>query len=240
MEQAVRAYRGYLFDADNTLFDYDEAERRALDETFHTFLHGVATEEARAAYRLINGRFWDDYEKGTVSLADLKVGRFEELLRALHVSGSDPRQAAFFYLDRLTSKCILLPHARETVTELARRARLCLVTNGIASVQRGRLAASGLEECFTAVLISEELGYSKPDVRFFTHACAALGLPTSDVLCVGVNPVADVAGARAAGIDACWYSPSGREWTGPGPAPLHVASDLLNVVNFRPGSRASG
>jgi 2-haloacid dehalogenase len=234
---AMKTYRGFLFDADNTLFDYDEAERQALDETFDSFLGGVPREKARAAYRIINSRFWAAYEKGSVTIQELKVGRFEELVTALGVVNADPRKAAFSYLDRLASKAILLPHAREAVTELARGARLCLVTNGIAAVQRGRLAASGLAECFTAVLISEELGYSKPDPRFFWRACELLGLAAAEVLCVGDNPVADIAGARAAGIDACWYAPAGREWPGPGPAPLHVANDLLTIVDFRSGSR---
>ena len=238
MGTAMKTYRGFLFDADNTLFDYDEAERQALDETLDDFLTGVPKEEARAAYRLVNKRFWAAFEAGTVTLQELKVGRFQELLSTLGVWDPDPGEMAYSYLDRLASKPILLPHAREAVTELARRARLCLVTNGITSVQRGRLAASGLQDCFTAVLISEELGFAKPDTRFFARACALLDLPPSDVLCVGDNPVADVGGAHAAGIDACWYSPAGSAWPGPGPAPLHVASDLLAVVNFSSGPRA--
>jgi 2-haloacid dehalogenase len=235
MGTAMKTYRGFLFDADNTVFDYDEAERQALDETLDDFLTGVPKEEARAAYRQVNKRFWAAFEAGTVTLQELKVGRFQELLSTLGVWDPDPSEMAHSYLERLASKPILLPHARETVTELAGRARLCLVTNGITSVQRGRLAASGLEKYFAAILISEELGFAKPDARFFARACEMLGLPPSDVLCVGDNPVADVGGAHAAGIDACWYSPAGAVWPGPGAAPLHVASDLHDIVDLAQG-----
>ena len=230
----MRIYRGFLLDADNTLFDYDLAERQALDETFDAALPGVPRDLARAAYRTINARYWASYERGGMPLEELKVGRFEELLTTLGVPG-EARQTAYAYLDRLASKAMLLPHAREAVGELARRARLCLVTNGIATVQRGRLAVSGLAGCFAAVVVSEELGCAKPDPRFFAEACRALGLPPSEVLCVGDNPVADVAGARGAGIDACWFSPDGRRWPGPGDPPLHVAKDLRETVNFAGG-----
>jgi 2-haloacid dehalogenase len=227
-------YRGYLFDADNTLFDYDAAEAAALEVTFDHWLPGVPHADAAAAYRLINRRYWDALEEGTVTMDQLKPGRFAELLSTLGRSG-DPREVSTFYLDRLGAGAELLPGARELVEALAARALLCLVTNGISTVQRSRLARSGLGPRFASVLVSEELGFAKPDPRFFAAACAALRLPPSDVLCVGDNPVADVGGAQAAGIDACWFAPGGGAWPGPGPAPRFVARSLSTIVNFRPG-----
>ncbi len=234
MGPAMKTYKGFLFDADNTLFDYDAAEAQALDETFTRWLPGVPRDVARAAYRVINTRYWAALEKGSVKMAELKVGRFAELLSAVHAPG-DPAVISAHYLAALGSTAILLPHAREVIQELSQRARLCLVTNGIASVQRGRLAVSGMADFFSAVLVSEELGIAKPDRRFFEQACAALGLPPADVLCVGDNPVADVGGAMAAGIDACWFCPGGQPWPGPGAAPPLVAGTLLAIVNFASG-----
>ena len=72
------------------------------------------------------------------------------------------------------------------------------------------------------MLISEEIGLAKPDPRFFRAAGEALGLAPADLLCVGDNPVADVAGARSAGIEAWWFSPNGASWPGPGEAPRVV------------------
>jgi len=99
-------------------------------------------------------------------------------------------------------------------------------------VQRGRLATSGLSGHFTAVLISEEMGVAKPDPRFFHAAANALGLEPARLLCVGDNPAADVAGARAAGIDACWFSPSGAPWPGPGEPPAYIVRDLGELPSF--------
>ncbi len=230
----MRAYKGFLLDADNTLFDYDAAETEALRETFRAFLpSAVAEDRAREAYRSINAGYWVEFEKGRIALEDLKVARFADLLSTLGAPG-DARTMGYSYLQRLSTKALLLPHAWEAVEELARRARLCLVTNGISLVQRGRLAASGLGPFFAAVLVSEELGFAKPDPRFFTAACDAIGLAPSDVVCVGDNPAADVAGARGAGIDACWYAPDGRAWPGPGDPPVHVAGDLRDIVHLAP------
>ena len=229
----MKTYRGFLLDADNTLFDYDRAETEALDETLAVAAPLVPREKARASYRAINAGYWKRFEQGAVSLAALKVGRFADLLKDLDLEG-DADGLSDGYLTRLSQKAHFLPHAREVVRALSRRAELCLVTNGISKVQRGRLSLSGIAGCFAAILISEELGVAKPDARFFQAACDSLGLPPADLLCVGDTPAADVLGARASGIDACWYAPSGAAWTESAGAPDYVIRSLKELLKFAP------
>lgn len=236
---AMKTYRGFLLDADNTLFDYNRAETEALDETLARAAPLVPREKARAAYRTINAGYWKRFEQGALTLAALKVGRFADLLKDLDREG-DPSKLSDEYLARLSQKAYFLPHARAVVRALSRRADLCLVTNGISLVQRGRLSLSGIAGCFSAVLISEELGVAKPDPRFFQAARDALRLPASDLLCVGDTPAADVVGARAAGIDACWYAPSGASWPETASAPDYVIRSLKELLKFAPPENATG
>ena len=230
----MKNYRGVLLDADNTLFDYDRAETEALDETLADAAPGAPRERAVEAYRAINAGYWKLYEQGKIDSAGLQSGRWADLFRRLGIRG-DPAAAAEVYITRLSKKSHLLDGAVETVRELARRARLCLVTNGLSRVQRGRLAHSGIAGSFTAILISEEMGIAKPDARFFLAAGKALGLTPDQLLCVGDSPAADVAGARAAGIDACWYSPAGHSWPGPGIPPEHIIRSIVDVLRIVPG-----
>ena len=227
----MKTYRGVLLDADNTLFDYDRAEAEALEETFALAVPDVPRSQAVAAYREINARYWKLFEQGSITAKGLQAGRWADLFQRLGKSG-DPSEAAAIYVARLSTKTHFLPGASEFVRELARSARLCLITNGLSRVQRGRLAGSGIEGHFAAVLISEELGFAKPDPRFFLAAGTALNLPASQLLCVGDNPAADIAGARGAGIDACWFSPSGAPWPGPGDPPEHIVHDLSEVLHL--------
>jgi 2-haloacid dehalogenase len=230
----VNRYLGVLLDADNTLFDYDRAEAEALAETLALAAPGVPREAAMAAYRVINARYWKLFERGEIDTAGLQSGRWTDLFRETGLSGS-PIAAAETYVTRLSEKAHLLPRAAETVRELARRVRLCLVTNGLSRVQRERVAHSGIAGSFTAILISEELGFAKPDPRFFQAAATTLGLSPALLLCVGDNPAADIAGARGAGIDACWYAPGGAPWPGPGEPPVHVIRDLADLLRIVPG-----
>jgi 2-haloacid dehalogenase len=231
----MKSFRGVLLDADNTLFDYDRAEREALEETFSAAAADAPRTQTLEAYHEINARFWKRFERGEVDAAGLQSGRWIELFRRMGFAGN-PGEAAAAYVSNLSRKAHLLPGARETVEELSRRARLCLVTNGLSAVQRGRLALSGMAACFHAVVISEEIGIAKPDPRFFQAAAAALGLGAEELLCVGDNPAADVAGARGAGIEACWLAPADAQWQGPGGAPEHVIREIAEVLRIVPPS----
>lgn len=214
----MKRYRGLLLDADNTLFDYEKAESLAIEATLEPMVPEGQLPRAAAAYRSINAGWWRRLEQGAVTADELKVGRFADLIALLGLP-FDPAATSARYLAALASHAPLMPYARESVAAAARVAKLCLVTNGLTTVQRGRLQASGLEEYFSAVLISEEMGIAKPDPRFFLAAAAALGIAPADLLCIGDNPAADIAGARAAGIDACWFAPEGSAWPGPGRSP---------------------
>ncbi|MFC4809089.1 HAD family hydrolase [Paenibacillus sp. GCM10023250] len=67
-----------------------------------------------------------------------------------------------------------------------------------------------LEYSFRDTLL--QLGYdgvpaAKPDRLIFDQAVASLGVPQADILFVGDNLKDDYEGARAAGIDFCYYNP---------------------------------
>jgi putative hydrolase of the HAD superfamily len=85
---------------------------------------------------------------------------------------------------------------------------LGIVTNGSSSAQRAKVEILGPER-FSFVGVSGEIGIAKPDPRLFEIALAAFDLPPSDVVHVGDNLVADIAGAAAAGLDTVWINRTG-------------------------------
>jgi HAD superfamily hydrolase (TIGR01509 family) len=50
-----------------------------------------------------------------------------------------------------------------------------------------------------------DIGYDKPDIRFYREALRRCGLQPSEVLMIGDSMTTDVLGAQAAGIDALFF-----------------------------------
>lgn len=226
------SYEWVLLDADGTIFDYDEAERYALEETLQDF-DLAFDEETIAEYRRINGALWLDFEAGKVEADRLKVLRFERLLAAMSAGVADPARFSAVYLNHLGECAALIDGAAQVVDALHARARLALITNGLKEVQRSRLAKSQLEPYFEAVIISDEIGIAKPDPGIFDVAFSRMGDPDrSDVLIVGDSLTSDMRGGRNYGIDTCWFNPdqAPREPQIETRYEIESLCDLLNIV----------
>jgi len=212
-------YSWIIFDADNTLFDFDRAERGALERTLGRF-GMICDAEARAQFTAISARLWRAFESGAITSARLRVARFEELL-AGRVPAVDPQLVSEAYLRELGGEAHLLPRAEEVVRRLAVSHQLLLATNGIADVQRRRFGAATIGDCFHDVVISDEIGIAKPHPGFFDEAFRRMGDPAREqVLLVGDSLTSDIAGGAAYGIDTCWFCP-----LDPPATPVRISTD---------------
>ena len=187
-------YRWLLFDADGTLFDYDRAERAALEQALAQI--GVPFQTGHlAAYRRINQALWQQVEKGELTPGLVKVRRFELLLEAIRVAYSAAALSAS-YLECLANCSELVEGAEAVLGVLHRKYRIAILTNGLTVVQRGRLARSVIRHHVSDMIISEEIGAAKPAKEFFDTAFARLGHPSKgEVLMIGDGWASDIQGA---------------------------------------------
>jgi putative hydrolase of the HAD superfamily len=225
-----KKYRGFLIDADNTLFDFDRCEQEALYETVSS-INKTTDSQMIADYRKINTSLWKEFEEGKISVKSLEQERFRLLLN-LRGLKADPGDLSRRYLENLSKKRYFLPHAVAVLEYLSKKAVLGLITNGLAAVQRNRIARTEIEIFFKTILISEEIGMAKPDPEVFLLAARHLQLPPYEILCIGDSPSSDIRGAHTAGMDTCWYSPSDRTYPKDCPSPDYTISDLREIMSF--------
>jgi 2-haloacid dehalogenase len=201
-------YPWLWFDADGTLFDYNRAEAAALRSTFDSLT--LPFEDSYLdIYRKINHGLWQALERQEITQAVLRNRRFELLMEAIQVTGS-PEQMSSTYVEQLSICSELIDGAYEILQALHEKSQIAIVTNGLQSVQRGRLAHSSIRSFINELIISEEIGAAKPGRAFFDAAFARCGHPAkSDVLIVGDSLTSDIQGGVDYGIDTCWYNPIG-------------------------------
>ena len=204
-------YYCILFDADNTLLNFDAAESKALAETLVNY--GIEPDaETVQTYRTINEGLWRQLEKGQLRREKLMSERFTRFLKAIDAAG-DGAEMNRYYLEQLSIHPDLAsPEVLDVLRELSEVATLAVVTNGFQKVQSRRLAESGVENFLEDVFVSEKMDAEKPNRKIFAAALRALGVENREhVLMVGDSLTGDVQGGINAGLDTCWFNPHHQE-----------------------------
>lgn len=206
-----KKYEVLFLDLDNTLFDFEKSEKNALIGTATHFGLGDHYELFEKTYHDVNKPLWQDLEQGLCTSDFIKTERFVRLVNQLNLS-CDPVEMSNLYIQRLGEGIEMFPYAREVCDTLSKKYKLVAVTNGIKAVQDNRLKRSGLLKFFEAVIISEEVGYSKPNPLIFEMAMHKIGhLDKNSVLMIGDSLKVDIQGAHAAGFDTCWVNVLGHD-----------------------------
>lgn len=165
----------------------------------------VLNEYLRIALDLSRRNAWD------------QMSRAKRLTAALQSAGiDDPDLAQVLaegYEQHYLEGVALLPGAGRLLRAAAAY-RTCLVTNGHADEQRGKIRLLGLEHRFDHLLVSEEVGSAKPHPAIFQHALDLVGAKPHQAVMVGDSLHADIGGAAALGIGTIWINPHG--WSADG------------------------
>ena len=199
-------YNWLFFDADNTLFDFNQSQAYALEASFHFFKLPFET-NVNTIYTEVNRQCWIAFEDGFLDQQTLKKRRFELLFEEVGYK-VDATLFGKTYLKYLSETNYLIPGARSLLDELRPKYKLAIITNGLKIVQRPRIQNAHLTEYFDSIIVSEEIGSAKPDARFFDIAFSQAGQPDKkEVLVIGDSLNSDIKGGYNYGLDTCWYNP---------------------------------
>lgn len=225
------SYTTFLLDLDHTLLDSDASELAAFEYT----LRRCGIEQPMVhfeTYKSINLSLWAAVERGELLPGDVKVERFELFRREISLD-ADPETMAADFVVGFASNGELYPGALEMLTELASTSTVAMITNGLSEVQRPRIKRLGIGSFFEAIVISAEVGVTKPGSAIFDIAFEKLGNPAKEsVVMVGDSLSSDIRGGSNYGIATCWYNPHGKSAT-PDAIITHQIASLDEVLGLR-------
>ena len=223
----MKAVRVLSFDLDDTLWPVgpviEAAERELLgwlQRTHPAVVDGHDIESMRALRARVAGQFSEHAH-------DLTFLRREALAMQFRAAGQDPEHAeqALGVFLAARNRVSLYPDVRPALERLRRRYRLFAVSNGNAD-----LGLCGLARVFDGHVTARSAGVAKPDARIFEHMLQAAGVAAEDVLHIGDDPLADVDGARRAGLQAVWLNRDARPWPGHLEAPPRTVTTLADLA----------
>jgi putative hydrolase of the HAD superfamily len=194
-----------------------------LDDTFWDIRQVLERAEQRVA-RFLGERYprlarhsRADLMAARMTLAREAPGRAHDLtwlrtetLRRLAVEDGYPDEVgaeAFEVFIAARNEVDLFPDVRPALERLATRYRLATFSNGNADL--GRI---GLAPLFAASLNAERVGVAKPHPEAFAAVARELACAPAEMLYVGDDPLADVVGARGAGLRTAWINRHGAAW----------------------------
>ena len=165
--------------------------------------------------------------------------RFELVLARLEVAHDGlSERLTQLHMELLRSQVRGLAHHAAVLAQLRARVRLAVCSNFTHSqTALAVLEEAGLRWHFDAVVVSDAVGFRKPRPEIFRATLGALGVAPEEVLHVGDNLSADIAGAAALGLRTAWITrrvPKAAELLAKhaGPRPDHVVADLAEIAEI--------
>ncbi len=228
-------YCNIFIDLDDTIWDFNANSHVALDHTYHDLhLQELYPDQQQFTelYYNKNRELWTLYHHGKIAKDFLVVERFAHLLR--QIGHNDPNDAFAkrlnqYYLDTLARQQLLVPYAVELLEYLKQQHyRLFILSNGFIEVQHRKLQAAGIDHYFSRIVLSDEIGVTKPARELFDYALQVTDSQAGNTLLIGDNYDADILGAMNAGWGQIYFDRFGNGYNGT--APQHHVQSLQEVI----------
>lgn len=228
----MKQYRYYLIDIDRTLWDFDANSESAIHTLIdrHPRLSSVIEDKHLffEKYDILNHKLWAQYEKGEISKDTLRWLRFHVAFELYGICDEEfSKQFGEEYLQQMICEKKLIPGAKSMLERISSiGGKMAVLSNGFKEVQYYKLERSGIRDFFSDIIISEEVGYQKPDPNIFRIALERLCGYTQQenpkgwdeakehTLMIGDDYTNDIEGAQAFGIDQFFYNPKKRPSSG--------------------------
>lgn len=196
-------YKAILFDLDDTLLDRDQA----VDQMFSVILEKCyediqphTKDEMLNRFKECDKRSYGDNNK--INVLDSLFDEFSPQYRL-------PRHDIQDFWNHHFPRCFSInQHTLTIINTIKQHAKVGIITNGSTQRQKAKILNTHLNRCFETIIISEEVGMSKPDIRIFELALQKLNVHPEDVLFVGDDLEKDISGCQHAHMKGIWFNPN--------------------------------
>ena len=226
------------FDLDGTLCDAAHAEEAARLEVINRIAsHGIEPSRAAQAfdtqYQVSEESYVDMVINEGLGEKEIRLKQIAGTLRALGLDdeglAEELNETHWTTMSRLFTH---YPESRQVLEAMSLKYRVSLLSNGPSDLQREKMRALGLEDRFEHVIVSGEVGHSKPSREIFEVLLSCTGAQASQVVYIGDNYMKDVVGAIGAGLRAVWVNRDDRQAPSHSLKPEHVIKDLSELAHI--------
>ena len=198
-------YKGILLDIDNTLYDYDNSHKIALNRvvTFLKEKFSLSEEEIDIGYS--KARSLVQIELGHTAASHNRLLYFQKMLELLEINPLMYGLTVYnLYWDTFLASMKPFNGVYKFLEKY--KNKICLVTDLTVHIQHRKIKELKLEQYSSLMVTSEEAGREKPHPYMFMAALKKMNLTTDEVCMIGDSFNKDIVGAFNLGIDAIWIN----------------------------------
>ncbi|EEL81869.1 Hydrolase (HAD superfamily) [Bacillus cereus AH1271] len=195
-------YKAMLFDLDDTLLDRD----KAVDKLFLLVLEKCYEDVSDTIKNnmLLKFKEYDKREYGNSDKTIVLESLFDEFAPEYRL----PCNYIQNFWNENFPKCFSIDqNTIHFLNHIKKHLKVGIITNGSTQRQTAKIINTNLNNYFETIIISEEVGFSKPDKRIFELTLNKLNVQPDDVLFVGDDLEKDIAGPQNANIKGVWFNP---------------------------------
>ncbi|MEI4321606.1 HAD family hydrolase [Streptococcus suis] len=200
--------KALIFDVDDTLYDQIQPFERALER--HIEVAREQIEPLYLSFRRYADEVFEETATGKMSLKDSHIYRMKHALADFGYQVSDATALAIqIDYDYFQGQIELSPVFPEIFSWCqAQGIAMGIITNGPYRHQLRKIRTMGLVNWFELehVLISGQVGITKPNPAIFQLMEERLGMSGEDICYLGDSFENDVVGAKAANWKAIWFN----------------------------------
>ncbi|KAA0550410.1 HAD-IA family hydrolase [Bacillus sp. BGMRC 2118] len=191
-----------LFDLDDTLLDRNQAVENMFSLIVETCYGTQKQSDEIEMLRTFKALDKKDYGNRN------KTNVFESFFDLYPTTCRLPRNDVQAFWNKHFPQCFTVnEHTIRLVNTIKMYAKVGMITNGTTQRQRAKIRNTHLQHCFDTIIISEEVGLSKPDKRIFELALSKLNVQPEETLFVGDDIERDIGGCQDAQIKGLWFNP---------------------------------
>ncbi len=239
MKQWIELTDAVVLDIDDTLYLRNEPFIRACEDLLSERMQLDWAELFRVRNRYSDELLYHQKETGITNeelyclRMQLALREYGEKISPLSVKAFEERYS--FYQGKITLYKGFAPFL-DLLKE--HHIPLAVITNGTPARQKGKIRTLGLDKWIPEEnwIVSEEVGYPKPDRQVFDLTAERLGISDpSRLWFIGDNYPMDIEGALNAGWNTVWFNANGdtlpEGTTDQADRTLHSAKELMGLLS---------
>ncbi len=198
----MSGYKAMLFDLDDTLLNRD----KAVDKMFLIMLEKCYQDVKHSAKNEMLKKFkeYDNRSYGNGDKVKVLESFFDEYPPKYRLPRNDIQD---FWNTNFPNCFSINQNTINIVNTIKMHVKVAIITNGSTQRQIAKIINTNLNSYFNTIIISEEVGFSKPDKRIFELALNRLNVQPEDALFVGDDIEKDIDGCQNANIQGIWFNP---------------------------------